>query len=78
MISVVSSIADLSQSAPRNIHMVEASTAKLTSMHFHAWEKGLKTGMCLGIPWDLGGCLADFLGNVGKCGKNLSRILCSF
>ena len=49
--------------------MVEASTAKLTSMHFHAWEKGLKTGMCLGIPWDLGGCLADFWEmwvNVGK------------
>ena len=58
--------------------MVEASTAKLTSMHFHAWEKGLKTGMCLGIPWELGGCLADFWGNVGKCGKNMSGILCSF
>ena len=28
--------------------MVDASTAKLTSMHFHGWEKGLKTGMYLG------------------------------
>ena len=34
----------------RNIHMIEASTAKLTSMHFHAWELGLKTGMRLGDP----------------------------
>eukprot|EP00435_Cladocopium_sp_Y103_P072616 s14_g40.t2 len=35
----------IDQSQSLNIHMVEASTAKLTSMHFHAWEKGLKTGM---------------------------------
>jgi ribonucleotide reductase alpha subunit len=25
--------------------MAEPSTAKLTSMHFYAWKKGLKTGM---------------------------------
>ena len=30
----------------RNIHMTDATTAKLTSMHFHGWERGLKTGMC--------------------------------
>ena len=24
----------------RNIHMVNATTAKLSSMHFHGWEKG--------------------------------------
>lgn len=28
-----------------NIHMAEPTTAKLTSMHFYAWKKGLKTGM---------------------------------
>ena len=25
--------------------MVDASTAKLSSMHFHGWELGLKTGL---------------------------------
>jgi ribonucleoside-diphosphate reductase subunit M1 len=25
--------------------MAEPTTAKLTSMHFYAWKKGLKTGM---------------------------------
>jgi len=35
----------IDQSQSLNIHMVDASTAKLTSMHFHGWEKGLKTGM---------------------------------
>lgn len=33
------------QSQSLNIHMSEATTAKLTSMHFYAWKKGLKTGM---------------------------------
>jgi ribonucleoside-diphosphate reductase alpha chain len=28
-----------------NVFMENATTAKLTSMHFHAWQKGLKTGM---------------------------------
>merc|ERR1712178_145766 len=28
-----------------NIHMVDATTAKLSSMHFHGWQLGLKTGM---------------------------------
>ena len=35
----------IDQSQSLNIHMVEASTAKLSSMHFHAWELGLKTGL---------------------------------
>mmetsp|Transcript_64463 Transcript_64463/g.135259 ORF Transcript_64463/g.135259 Transcript_64463/m.135259 type:complete len:815 (+) Transcript_64463:71-2515(+) len=35
----------IDQSQSLNIHMVDASTAKLSSMHFHSWEKGLKTGM---------------------------------
>jgi len=25
--------------------MIDASTAKLSSMHFHGWQLGLKTGM---------------------------------
>mmetsp|Transcript_30425 Transcript_30425/g.35085 ORF Transcript_30425/g.35085 Transcript_30425/m.35085 type:complete len:829 (-) Transcript_30425:200-2686(-) len=33
------------QSQSLNVHMAEPSTKKLTSMHFYAWKKGLKTGM---------------------------------
>ncbi len=33
------------QSQSMNIHMQEANFGKLTSMHFHAWKKGLKTGL---------------------------------
>lgn len=33
------------QSQSLNIHMVDANFGKLTSMHFHAWKRGLKTGM---------------------------------
>jgi ribonucleoside-diphosphate reductase alpha chain/ribonucleoside-diphosphate reductase subunit M1 len=33
------------QSQSTNVHMAEPTTAKLTSMHFYAWKKGLKTGM---------------------------------
>ena len=33
------------QSQSLNVHIAEPTTAKLTSMHFHAWKKGLKTGM---------------------------------
>jgi hypothetical protein len=32
---------------PRNIHMIDATAAKITSMHFHGWQRGLKTGMPL-------------------------------
>merc|ERR1712066_272427 len=35
----------IDQSQSLNIHMVGASTAKLSSMHFHGWQLGLKTGM---------------------------------
>merc|ERR1712238_535776 len=35
----------IDQSQSLNIHMVDATTAKLSSMHFHAWGLGLKTGM---------------------------------
>jgi ribonucleotide reductase alpha subunit len=28
-----------------NVHIGEPNTSKLTSMHFYAWKKGLKTGM---------------------------------
>merc|ERR1719187_1369632 len=35
----------IDQSQSFNVHMVNVSAAKLTSMHFYAWKKGLKTGM---------------------------------
>ncbi|MEQ9405378.1 MAG: ribonucleoside-diphosphate reductase subunit alpha [Cyclobacteriaceae bacterium] len=33
------------QSQSLNIHLQDANFGKMTSMHFHAWKKGLKTGM---------------------------------
>jgi ribonucleoside-diphosphate reductase alpha chain len=33
------------QSQSLNLFVQEANFAKLTSMHFHAWKRGLKTGM---------------------------------
>ncbi len=33
------------QSQSLNIHIENPTTGKLTSMHFYAWKKGLKTGM---------------------------------
>ena len=33
------------QSQSLNVHMGAPTTGKLTSMHFYAWKKGLKTGM---------------------------------
>ncbi|MDP4679330.1 MAG: ribonucleoside-diphosphate reductase subunit alpha [Cyclobacteriaceae bacterium] len=33
------------QSQSLNIHLIEPNFGKMTSMHFYAWEKGLKTGM---------------------------------
>ena len=33
------------QSQSFNVHMMNANFGKLTSMHFYAWKKGLKTGM---------------------------------
>jgi len=35
----------IDQSQSLNIHMSDVTMGKLTSMHFHAWKKGLKTGM---------------------------------
>ena len=35
----------IDQSQSMNIAMAKPNSAKLTSMHFHAWKKGLKTGM---------------------------------
>merc|ERR1712004_461820 len=35
----------IDQSQSMGIHMVDATTAKLSSMHFHGWQLGLKTGM---------------------------------
>ena len=35
----------IDQSQSLNIHISDANTAKLTSMHFYTWKRGLKTGM---------------------------------
>jgi ribonucleoside-diphosphate reductase subunit M1 len=35
----------IDQSMSLNIHIAEPNYGKLTSMHFYAWKKGLKTGM---------------------------------
>ena len=35
----------IDQSQSLNLFMENANFAKLTSMHFYGWEKGLKTGM---------------------------------
>ncbi|EWS74832.1 ribonucleoside-diphosphate reductase, alpha subunit (macronuclear) [Tetrahymena thermophila SB210] len=35
----------IDQSQSLNIHISDPSYSKITSMHFYAWEKGLKTGM---------------------------------
>merc|ERR1719487_46911 len=35
----------IDQSQSLNIHMTDATTAKLSSMHFHGWQLDLKTGM---------------------------------
>lgn len=32
------------QSQSLNVYMAEANFSKMTSMHFYAWKKGLKTG----------------------------------
>jgi ribonucleoside-diphosphate reductase subunit M1 len=33
------------QSQSLNVHIADPTSSKLTSMHFYAWKKGLKTGM---------------------------------
>ena len=47
--SIINMAADrgayICQSQSMNIHMQDATFGKLTSMHFHAWKKGLKTGL---------------------------------
>ena len=35
----------IDQSQSFNVHMSDVNFAKLTSLHFYAWKKGLKTGM---------------------------------
>merc|ERR1712241_241118 len=35
----------IDQSQSLNIHMIDAPTSKLSSMPFHGWQLGLKTGM---------------------------------
>lgn len=37
----------IDQSQSLNIHLADANYSKMCSMHFYAWEKGLKTGINL-------------------------------
>lgn len=34
----------IDQSQSLNIHMAEPTFQKVTSLHFHAWKRGLKVG----------------------------------
>ncbi|CAE7225367.1 RNR1 [Symbiodinium natans] len=45
----------IDQSQSLNIHMVDVTTAKLSSMHFHGWHLGLKTGLPLSCE-EVRGC----------------------
>ena len=36
----------IDQSQSFNVHMSDPNFGKLTSLHFYAWKKGLKTGAC--------------------------------
>ena len=53
IVNTISSILDMAadrgayvcQSQSMNVHIQEPNFGKLTSMHFYAWKKGLKTGM---------------------------------
>lgn len=46
------------QSQSLNVHMAEPTTAKLTSMHFYAWRKGLKTvRVCVHSVFACMGCM---------------------
>ena len=36
----------IDQSQSLNRHMIDVTSAKLSSMHFHGWSLGLKTGVC--------------------------------
>ncbi len=37
----------IDQSQSFNVHMSDPNFGKLTSLHFYAWKKGLKTGLSL-------------------------------
>jgi ribonucleoside-diphosphate reductase alpha chain/ribonucleoside-diphosphate reductase subunit M1 len=47
--SIIDQAADrapfICQSQSLNVHIAEPTIARLTSMHFYSWKKGLKTGM---------------------------------
>ena len=52
------------QSQSLNIYMPEANFAKMTSMHFHGWKKGLKT---------LYYCRSDKIAKADKVSKQIER-----
>ena len=70
----------IDQSQSLNIHMTNANAAKLTSMHFHAWKKGLKTGMYYlrtkaatdAIKFTLDPALQQQVGTQAQAGRGVS------
>lgn len=48
----------IDQSQSFNVHMSDPNFGKLTSLHFHCWRKGLKTGQS---PWECTDCLPSVL-----------------
>ena len=53
------------QSQSLNIHIQDVNFGKLTSMHFHAWKLGLKTGFGFGVyAWRKKFSIAHFFDSV--------------
>ena len=46
----------IDQSQSFNVHMSDPNFGKLTSLHFYAWKKGLKTGDSQGYLLSVGEC----------------------
>ena len=54
----------IDQSQSFNVHMSDPNSGKLTSLHFYAWKKGLKTGMY----YLRSRAAADAISRARKCG----------
>lgn len=65
------------QSQSLNLFMAEPNMAKLTSMHFHAWKSGLKTGMYYLRTKAAVDAIKFTVENVATLDKNQQDIACS-
>lgn len=52
--------------------MIDATAAKITSMHFHGWQRGLKTGMPLAARKTQVDHLLSMIPPLLACGYRLS------